>query len=159
MQTHSIFQLIQPEEQEKQHCDMCLKDLLKRNCKRHLQSCKHKNNSEDTAGFVIEKTDGAFKDHIKIRIFRFKIPESKAVAEAIVKVSSAVETLINKSLREFNTIKLYLGVKSHLTKEDDERNESKEETPYLRRNPHLISSFQGFQDCNVYDKLQRYEVD
>ena len=127
--TFNIFQLIQPVEQEKQHCDTCSKDLLKRSYKRHLQSCKHKKTSEDTAGFVIENTDGAFKDHIKLRFFRFKEPEPKLVAEAIVKVCLAVETLINKSLREFNTIKFYMGVKLYLTKEDNERNELKEETP------------------------------
>ena len=55
---------------------------------------------------MIEKTDGEFKDHIKIRVFRFKEPQPKSGAEAIVKVSSPVETLINKSLREFYTIKL-----------------------------------------------------
>ena len=66
---------------------------MKHSYKRHLQLCKHKKkNSEDTALFVIEKTDGAFKDHMKIRIFRFKEPEPKSVAEAIVKVRSVVET-------------------------------------------------------------------
>ena len=37
---------------------------------KHLQSCKHKNNEEREAKFFIENTDGAFKGHIKIRLFR-----------------------------------------------------------------------------------------
>ena len=109
---------------------MCSKDLLKRIDKRYLQSCKHKKNSDDAAGFVLEKTDGLFKDHIKIRIFRFKEPELKSVAEATVKVSSVVETLINKSLREFNTIKFYMGIKLYLTKEDNERRVERTNTFY-----------------------------
>ena len=125
--------------EEKHNCPICSKDLLKHSYKWHLQSCKHKNNSEDTAGFVIENTDGAFKDHLKNIFLEFKESEPKSVAEAIVKVSLAVETLINTSLREFNTIKCYMGVKLFLTKEYNERNELKEETPNMRINPYFIS--------------------
>ena len=53
---------------------------------------------------------------------------------------------------QFRDIKL-------LWSEDNERNKLKKETPYMRTNPDFISSFQGFHDCNVYDKLQRYEID
>ena len=35
--------------------------------------------------------------------------------------------------------------------------ESGEETPYMRTNPHFITSFQDFLDCDVYDELLRYE--
>jgi len=35
--------------------------------------------------------------------------------------------------------------------------ESGEETPYMRTNPHFITSFQDFLDCDVYDELLSYE--
>ena len=37
--------------------------------------------------------------------------------------------------------------------------EGDEETPYTRTNPHFITSFQDFLICDVYDELQRQELD
>ena len=37
--------------------------------------------------------------------------------------------------------------------------EDVEMTPYMRTNPHFITSFQDFVRCDVYDELQRQEQD
>ena len=51
------------------------------------------------------------------------------------------------------TFKFYIGVKLNMVREGDET------TPYMRTNPHSISSFQDSVRCDVYDELQRQEQD
>ena len=72
--TFNLFRQISPLDQETKHCDRCDNDILKKNYSRHLQSGKHKNNEKREAKFFIENIDGAFKGHIKIRLFRFQDP-------------------------------------------------------------------------------------
>ena len=92
--THSISSDISPLDQETKHCDRCDNDILKFFYNKHLQSCKHKNNEKREAKFSIENTDGAFKGHIKIRLFRFQEPSS--IMEAVDMVKQGIETIINK---------------------------------------------------------------
>ena len=61
--------------------------------------------------------------------------------------------IIKNTLSEMKTLKYYMGVKLNMVRESDET------TPYMRTNPHFISSFQDFVRCDVYDELQRQEQD
>ena len=81
--TFNLFRQISPLDQETKHCDRCDNDILKKNYNRHLQSCKHKNNEKREAKFSIENTDGAFKGHIKIRLFRFQDPGPSSIMQAV----------------------------------------------------------------------------
>ena len=56
--------------------------FFKKNYIKQLQSHKH-NNEEREAKFSIENTDGAFKEHIKIRLFHFQEPGPSSIMEAV----------------------------------------------------------------------------
>ena len=43
--------------------------------------------------------------------------------------------------------------KFYMVRQDDET------TPYMRTNPHFVSSFEDFVRCDVCDELQRQEQD
>ena len=96
---------------------------------------------------------GAFKGHIKIRLFHFEDPGPSSIVEAVDMVKQTIETVIKNTLSEMKTLKFYLGVKLNMVKEGDET------FPFMRTNPHFITSFQDFVRCDVYDELQRQEQD
>ena len=91
---------------------------------KHLQSRKHKNNEEREAKFSIENTDGAFKGHIKIRLFRFQDPGPSSIMEAVDVVKCGIETIIKNTLSEIKTFKFCMGVKLNMVRQGDET------TPY-----------------------------
>ncbi len=95
--TFNHFRQISPLDQETKHCDRCDNDILKQNYNKHLQSRKHKNNEEREVKFSIENTDGAFKGHIKIRLFRFQDPGPSSIMEAVDMVKHSIETIIKNT--------------------------------------------------------------
>ena len=97
--TFNLFRQISPLDQETKHCDRCDHDILKKNYNKHLQSRKHKNNEEREGGtkFSIENADGAFKGHIKIRLFRFQHPGPSSIIEAVDMVKQSIETIIKNT--------------------------------------------------------------
>ena len=152
--TFNLFHQISPLELERKHCDICSKDVLKSSYKNHLQSQKHKKNEFKVKGnYYIENTDGAFKNHIKIRIFQFGEPGPSSIAESIEIVKPDVEKVIKKTLKEMKTLKFYMGVKMNIKRQDEEQ------TPYMRTDPHFITSFQDFLNSGVYEELSRQEED
>ena len=120
---------------------------LKKIYNKQLQSRKHKSNEEREGAtkFSIENTDGAFKGHIKIRLFRFEDPGPSSIIEAVDMVKQSIETVIKNTLSEMKTFKFYGGVKLNMVREGDET------TPDMRTNPHFITSFQDFVWFHDYD--------
>ena len=96
---------------------------------------------------------GAFKGHIKIRIFQFGEPGPSSIAESIEIVKPDVEKVIKKTLKEMKTLKFYMGVKMNMKRQDEEQ------TPYTRTDLHFITSFQDFLNSGVYEELSRQEED
>ena len=87
--------------------------FFKINYNKHLQSHKHKNNEEREAKFSIENTDGAFKGHIKIRLFRFQDPGPSSIIESVDMVKQSIETIIKNTLSEKSwRIKWFLSTDS-----------------------------------------------
>ena len=86
-------------------------------------------------------------------MFHFQDPRPSSIIEAVDMVKQSIETIIKNTLSEMKTFKFYMGVKLNMVWEGDET------TPYMRTNPHFISSFQDFVRCDVYDDLQRQEQD
>ena len=95
---------------------------FKKNYNKHHQSRKHKNNEEreGSTKFSIENTDGAFKGHIKIRLFCFQDPGPSSIIEAVDMVKQSIETIIKNTLSEMKTFKFYMGVKLNMVREGDE---------------------------------------
>ncbi len=147
--TFNLLHLLTPIQKETKHCSVCYKNILKKGFKIHLKTNLHLSN------FITTKnSDGAFKGHIKIRVFNFKPPEPESIVDAVEIVKPAVQTLIEKTLKEMKPLKFYMGVELEITKD-----EGVIDTPYMRTEPHFISSYQDFKTSGVYDELIKQEQD
>ena len=76
-------------------------------------------------------------------MFCFQDPGPSSIIETVDIVKQSIETMIKNTLSEIKTFKFYMGVKLNMVREGDET------TPFMRTNPHFISSFQDFVRCDI----------
>ncbi len=151
LHTRNILNMISPLRPEKYTtCNICDKRVKKKGLKIHQKTNLHLSKLITTT-----VSDGAFKGHIKIRVFNFHPPGPSSIVEAVDLVKPVVIKFINLTLSEINPIKFYMGIKLELTKDEGTT------SSYSRTDPYFITSLEDFKRSNVYNDLikQEQEID
>ncbi len=148
--TYNILNKLSPLPPETKHCKVCKTTILKKGFKAHLKTNKHLSKL-----FTIKNTDGAFKRHIRIRIFDFHPPGPNSIVEAVDIIKPSVKDFIEKTLIELKSIEFYMGIKMKISKEDPFTGDVFTDTAYMRTGTHFITTYN--QVNPVYVELIQQE--